>query len=149
VDDSVQFLATFKGGATASFEATRLAGGHFNDNSIELNGSKGSLRWSLERLNELEFFDNTEDAVVRGWHNIMATDGDAHPYVGNWWPEGHIVGYEHSFTNQVVDICRVMGRRKPEVPLPDFEDAYQTQRVLEAALIAAKRRSAVKMSEVK
>jgi predicted dehydrogenase len=149
VDDSVQFLATFKGGATASFEATRLAGGHFNDNSIELNGSKGSLRWSLERLNELEFFDNTEDAVVRGWHNIMVTDGDAHPYVGNWWPEGHIVGYEHSFTNQVVDICRVMGRRKPEVPLPDFEDAYQTQRVLEAALIAAKRRSAVKMSEVK
>ena len=149
VDDSVQFLATFKGGATASFEATRLAGGHFNDNSIELNGSKGSLRWSLERLNELEFFDNSEDAVVRGWHNIMATDGEAHPYVGSWWPEGHIVGYEHSFTNQVVDICRVMGRRKPEVPLPDFEDAYQTQRVLEAALIAAKTRSAVKMSEVK
>ena len=79
----------------------------------------------------------------------MATDGEAHPYVGSWWPEGHIVGYEHSFTNQVVDICRVMGRRKPEVPLPDFEDAYQTQRVLEAALITAKTRSAVKMSEVK
>ena len=149
VDDSVQFLASFKKGATASFEATRLAGGHFNDNSIEINGSKGSIRWSLERLNELEFYDLSEDPKTRGWSNIMATEGGAHPYAAAWWPEGHIIGYEHSFTNQVADICRVMGRRKPEIPLPDFEDAYQTQRVLEAVLIAAKRRETVKMSEVK
>ena len=79
----------------------------------------------------------------------MATDGGAHPYAAAWWPEGHIIGYAHSFTTQVADICRVMGRRKPEIPLPDFEDAYQTQRVLEAVLIAAKRRESVKMSEVK
>ena len=149
VDDSVQFLATFKKGATASFEATRLAGGHFNDNSIEINGTKGSLRWSLERLNELQYFDISEDGRTRGWSNIMATDAEAHPYAGAWWPEGHIIGYEHSFTNQVADICRVVGRRKPEVPLPDFADAYETQRVLEAALIAAKARETVKMSEVK
>ena len=149
VDDSVQFLATFKKGATASFEATRMAGGHFNDNSIELNGTKGSIRWSLERLNELEYFDLSEDATTRGWSNIMATDAGAHPYAEAWWPEGHIIGYEHSFTNQVADICRVMGRRKPAIPLPDFEDAYQTQRVLEAALVAAKARETVKMSEVK
>ena len=126
-----------------------MAGGHFNDNSIELNGTKGSIRWSLERLNELEYFDLSEDATTRGWSNIMATDAGAHPYAEAWWPEGHIIGYEHSFTNQVADICRVMGRRKPAVPLPDFEDAYQTQRVLEAALIAAKARETVKMSEVK
>jgi predicted dehydrogenase len=60
-----------------------------------------------------------------------------------------VLGYEHGFTNMLADVLRVLGGEKPVVPLPDFEDAYQTQRVLEAALVSAKERHAIRMSEVK
>lgn len=149
VDDAVLFLASFKGGATASFEATRLAGGHLNDNTIEINGEKGSIKWNLENLNELWFHDNTDKPREQGWRRIMATSGENHPYYHAWWPDGHIIGYEHTFTNELADILMVLGRKKPAVPLPDFEDAYQTQRVLEAALLSARERCAVKLSDVK
>jgi len=148
VDDAVLFLASFEGGATASFEATRLAGGHLNDNTIELNGEKGSLRWNLENLNELWFHDNTDAPRERGWRRIVATAADQHPYYAAWWPDGHIIGYEHTFTNELADICQVLGGNEPAVPLPDFEDAYQTQRVLEAALISARERCAIPMAQV-
>jgi predicted dehydrogenase len=149
VDDAVLFLASFKGGATASFEATRLAGGHLNDNTIEINGEKGSLKWNLENLNELWFHDNTDAPAEQGWRRIMATSGENHPYYHAWWPDGHIIGYEHTFTNELADILMVLGRKKPTIPLPDFEDAYQTQRVLEAALISARERCAIKLGSVK
>jgi predicted dehydrogenase len=69
--------------------------------------------------------------------------------VANWWPDAHIIGYEHTFINQLADTLRVIGGQKPVTPLADFADAYETQRVLEAALISAKERQAIRMSEVK
>jgi len=149
VDDAVLFLASFVGGAVASFEASRLAAGHQNDNFLELNGSKGSLRFSFEDMNLLHFLDATGDARTAGWTRIMCTKGGAHPYAANWWPDAHVLGYEHGFTNMAADILRVLGKQAPEAPLPDFEDAYQTQRVLEAALVSARERCAIKLSEVK
>jgi predicted dehydrogenase len=149
VDDCVLFLASFKGGATASFEATRLAGGHLNDNTIEINGEGGSLRWNLENLNELWFHDNEDPSAERGWQRIVATGAGDHPYAASWWPEGHIIGYEHTFTNQLADMVRVLGGEDPVMPIADFADAYETQRVLEAALISARERCAVKLSQVK
>jgi predicted dehydrogenase len=148
VDDVVMFLASFNSGATASFEATRLAKGHLNDNTIEINGELGSLRWNLENLNELWLHEEAENPGESGWRRIVATDGAEHPYSAAWWPEGHIIGYEHTFTNQVSDIMRVLAGKKPVVPLPDFADAYQTQRVLEAALVSARERRAVKLKEL-
>jgi predicted dehydrogenase len=79
----------------------------------------------------------------------MCTHAGDHPYVDAWWPDAHIIGYEHGFVNMASDVLRVLGGRKPLVPLPDFEDAYQTQRVLEAALIAARQKQAVRLSQVK
>jgi len=152
VDDAVLFLASFAGGAVASFEATRLAAPHQNANSIEINGEKGSLRFEFENMNVLLFHDaNDGSGGVRegGWRRIMCTSAGNHPYAGNWWPDAHVLGYEHGFTNMLADVIRVLGGEEPEVPLPDFEDAYQTQRVLEAALLAAKERCAVKLSRVK
>jgi predicted dehydrogenase len=149
VDDCVAFLASFKGGATASFEATRLAAGHLNDNTIEINGEHGSLRWNLENLNELWFYDGKQSPREDGWRRIVATRGGEHPYADAWWPDGHICGYEHTFTNQAADTLRILGRRKPLYPVPDFADAYETQRVLEAALVSARERCAVKLSEVR
>ena len=148
VDDCVLFLASFQGGATASFEATRLAGGHLNDNTIELNGELGSLRWNLESMNELWLYESKDAPRLDGWKRIVATRAGQHPYADAWWPDGHIVGYEHTFTNMLADVLRVLGRKAPEYPLPDFEDAYRTQRVLEAALVAARERRAVAVSEV-
>jgi predicted dehydrogenase len=148
VDDCVLFLASFAGGATAAFEATRLAQGHFNDNHIEINAERGSLRFSFEVMNILEVFDATEDRRLQGWKAIQCTAGSVHPYAGQWWPEGHVLGYEHGFVNQAADIVSALSGAAPVVPLPDFDDAYQTQRVLEAAMISARERRATPLSKV-
>jgi predicted dehydrogenase len=149
VDDAVLFLARFKKGAVATFEATRLATGRQNYNGFEINGEKGSLSFNFEDMNLLHYYDATVDKKVQGWTRIMCTSGGNHPYVGNWWPDAHIIGYEHGFVNQIADMMAVLANKKPVVPLPDFADAYETQRVLEAAVLSAKNRSAIKMSEVK
>jgi predicted dehydrogenase len=126
VDDAVLFLARFKGGAVASYEATRQATGNQNRNGFEINGAKGSLRFDFERMNELKFYDATIDRAVQGWTDIMVTHGGDHPYVSAWWPDAHLIGYEHCFTNMAYDICRVLAGQKPLFPLPDFEDASQS-----------------------
>jgi predicted dehydrogenase len=149
VDDAVLFLASFKGGAVASFEASRLAAPHQNANSIEINGEKGSLRFDFEDMNVLHFYDAENGAREGGWTRIMCTSAGNHPYAAAWWPDAHLLGYEHGFTNMLADVIRVIGRKRPEVPLPDFADAYETQRVLEASMIAARERCAIKMSDVK
>ncbi|MBN2216336.1 MAG: Gfo/Idh/MocA family oxidoreductase [Pirellulales bacterium] len=149
VDDTVLFLARFAGGAVASYEAARQATGNQNGNRFELNGTKGSLRFNFERMNELEFYDATLPRAVQGWTNLMCTHGADHPYVAHWWPDAHLIGYEHGFVNEAYDICRVLAGQEPVVPIPDFEDAYQTQRVLEAALISAQQGRPVKIDEVK
>ena len=149
VDDTILALARFSGGAVASFEAARQATGNLNRNGFEINGTKGSIRFNFERMNELEYYDATADRAVQGWTTIMATHAPDHPYVQAWWPDAHGLGYEHGFINQAYDILRVLAGRRPTVPIPDFEDAYQTQRVLEAMLISARKKRPVKLSAVK
>jgi predicted dehydrogenase len=149
VDDTVLFLARFSGGAVASFEAARQATGNQNRNAFEINGTKGALKFDFERMNELQFYDATLPRAVQGWTTIMCTHGGDHPYMANWWPDAHSIGYEHGFTNQAYDILKSLAGEAPTVPLPDFPDAYQTQRVLEAALKSARERRPVKLDEVK
>jgi predicted dehydrogenase len=149
VDDAVLFLARFAKGAVASFEATRLATGNQNKNGLEINGDKGAIRFNFEDMNYLEFYDATLDRKQQGWTKIMVTHGGDHPYAGNWWPDAHIIGYEHGFINQVADMMSVLGGKQPVVPLPDFEDAYKTQQVLEAAMVSAENRAPVKVAEMK
>ena len=149
VDDTILALARFSGGAVASFEAARQATGNLNRNGFEINGTKGSIRFNFERMNELEYYDATADRAVQGWTTIMATHAPDHPYVDAWWPDAHGLGYEHGFINQAYDILRVLAGRRPTVPIPDFQDAYQTQRVLEAMLISAGKKRPVKLSAVK
>ncbi|NOT08248.1 MAG: Gfo/Idh/MocA family oxidoreductase [Gemmatimonadales bacterium] len=149
VDDATLFLATMAGGAVASFEASRVATGHQNDNTIELNGERGSLRFSFEEMNLLWYFDATLPKRTQGWRRIMCTTPGEHPYAEHWWPEAHLLGYEHGFVNMAADILKVLGRRRPELPIPDFADAYETQRVLEAAMLSARERCAVPLREVR
>ena len=149
VDDCVMFLARFGGGAVGSFEATRVATGNQNNNNIEINGEDGSLRFGFEDMNLLYFYDNREDRRTAGWRRIMCTSAGQHPYAGAWWPDAHVIGYEHTFVNMVADMMAVLAGQEPIVPIPTFADAYETQRVLEAALLSAKSHSAIKMTDVK
>jgi predicted dehydrogenase len=149
VDDAVLFIARMSGGGLASFEATRLATGNQNKNGLEINGEKGAVRFNFEDMNYLEFYDATLDRKQQGWAKIMVTHGGDHPYAGNWWPDAHVLGYEHGFINQAADMFSVLGGKPPVVPLPDFEDAFKTQQVLEAAMVSAQQRRPVKIEEMK
>jgi predicted dehydrogenase len=149
IDDATLFLARFRQGAVASFESTRMATGNQNKNGLEINGDKGSIYFNFESMNELMYYDATLPRKVQGWQRILVTNGPNHPYASAWWPDGHGLGYEHTFVNQAADIMKVLGGQKPLVPMPDFEDAYQTQRVMEAAVVSARQRCAVKLNEIK
>ncbi len=149
VDDCTLFLARFSGGAVGSFEATRLATGYQNNNMFELHGQQGALRFSFEDMNVLWYFDAREEPRTAGWRRIICTTPGNHPYAGAWWAGARAIGYEHTFVHMVADMMAVLAGEPPIVPLPDFADAYETQRVLEAALLSARERSAVKLSEIK
>ncbi|NEA30439.1 Gfo/Idh/MocA family oxidoreductase [Streptomyces sp. SID13031] len=129
VDDAAIFLARFKEGALGVFEATRFATGRKNAIRLEINGSKGSLAFDFEDLNELHFYDATEPAETAGFRRILVTEA-VHPYVAAWWPPGHLLGYEHGFTHQVVDLITAIADGTD--PAPSFADGLQVQRVLAA-----------------
>ncbi len=116
-------------GALASFEVTRVAAGRKNALRVELNGTLGSLAFDLERLNELEFHDHTQPAGEAGFRRILVTEQD-HPYLEAWWPPGHGLGYEHTFTHQARDLVHAIATGTP--PAPSFDDGLQVQRVLAA-----------------
>jgi predicted dehydrogenase len=129
VDDAALFHGRFAGGAVASFEATRFASGRKNAMRIELNGSAGSLAFDFESMNELSLYDRTEEAETAGFRRILVTE-PSHPYVAAWWPPGHLLGYEHSFTHEVVDLVNDVAAGTD--PVPSFADGLQVQRVLAA-----------------
>jgi predicted dehydrogenase len=129
VDDAALFIARFGGGALGSFEATRLAAGHTEGLAVELNGELGSVVWELGAFNELRLFDATEEPATQGFRRIQVTRA-GHPYAGAWWPDGHSIGYEHTFTHEVRDLLQAIADgRDPE---PTFADGLQVQEVLDA-----------------
>lgn len=138
VDDSAMFLARFENGVTGTFEATRLAPGRRNFNSFEANGSMGSITFNLERMNELNVFFTDDPAGLQGFRTINVTEG-VHPYAGAWWPAGHILGYEHTFTHAVKDLLD--GIASGQNPHPSFEDGYRCQAVLDAVARSTKSRA--------
>ncbi len=145
VDDAVLFLAKFKNGAVGSFEATRFANGRKNNNRMEINGSKGSLMFNLERMNELEFFSDSGPNYGKGFRTILATEPD-HPYVGAYWPPGHVIGWEHTFLNVVYDM--ITGITKSKLIAPDFEDGLKCQQVLDAVIKSSDEKSWIDVDEM-
>ncbi len=143
VDDAFCFLAKFRGGAIGTYEATRVAPGRKNFNCIEVSCTDGSLRWNLERMNELEVFTTADPKDGQGFRTIMCMDA-AHPYAANWWPDGHIVGYEHTFVHHVADFVTAVAEDRPFAP--DFDDGVAVQAVLDAALQSARSGSWEKVS---
>jgi predicted dehydrogenase len=135
VDDAALALARFANGAVASIEGTRFAAGRKNYNRFEVNGSRGSIAFDMERMNELEYYSLDDDPKVQGFRQIMATEPD-HAYFKAWWPAGHLIGYEHTFTHTVLDLLEAVATGKRV--RPDFEDGVRNQLVLEAIERAAR-----------
>ena len=130
VDDAAAAVLRFADGALGTIEATRVATGRRNYNRFEINGTLGSLAFNLERMNELEVFLLSDSPATRGFRTILATDPEHHPYAASWWPPGHIIGYEHTFTHTVYDL--LAGIAEGSSPQPDFADAVRTHRVMAA-----------------
>ncbi len=136
VDDAALALLRFESGAVGTVEGSRFAPGRKNYNRFEINGSRGSLAFDLERMNELELYE--ESGPESGFRTILATD-PSHPFVDAWWPPGHVLGYEHTFIHTVVDFVRAFAAG--ERVRPDFEDGVRNQRVLDAIERSSARRA--------
>ena len=139
VDDGVITLAKFGNGALGTFEATRFAAGRKNYNWFEVNGSKGSIVFNLETMNELLYYSTGDPEDRLGFRAIQAT-ADCHPFMSHpmggprYWPVSHIIGYEHTFINTVADLMTNIA--DGTMPWPNFEDGCRTQAVLEACATA-------------
>ena len=137
IDDACVFHCHFNNGSLGLFESTRYARGHKALYTLEINGENASIRWDLHDLNRLEFFDYSDEGIVRGWRSIHISDGDQ-PYMGNWWVPGLCIGYEHTFVHQVADFLRSLD--KGEVCSPTFREALETAKICDAVLDSAKNR---------
>lgn len=146
VDDAAFMVAEFENGALGSFEASRFANGRKNYNYFEIYGSKGSLAFDLERMNELQYLDMGNPSDEQGFRTILVTNA-THPYVAAWWPPGHIIGYEHEFTHAVVDFLRALETGTPITP--NFCDGMKDMQVLEAGITSAATGRKVSINEIK
>ncbi len=129
VDDAAAALVRFANGATGTLEASRLASGRKAYNRFEINGSRGSIVFNLERLNELEVFFNDDPAGTQGFRTILVSENE-HPFFQAWWPPGHIIGWEHTFTHLIWELMEAIADDR--LPRPNFEDGLRNQRVLDA-----------------
>lgn len=129
VDDDANFLARFRNHSVGVFESSRFCGGRRNYNTFQVYGSKGSLAFNLERMNELEIYDCTDKAGAQGFKTINVTEA-VHPYVGAWWPPGHIIGYEHTFVHAIHDFLTAL--ENDTLPSPNFKDGVKNQAILDA-----------------
>ncbi|MCS6556705.1 Gfo/Idh/MocA family protein [Curtobacterium flaccumfaciens] len=133
VDDAAFFTARLGGGAAdgaiGTFEATRYATGRKNGLTLEISGSEGAIQFDLEAMNELRLYESNAPAGEQGFRRILVTEPE-HPYMAAWWPTGHLIGYEHTFSHQVKDfVDAIVGGTDPS---PSFADGLHVQRVLDA-----------------
>ncbi len=138
VDDAFVALFEFGGGVLGTMEASRFAQGHKNYNSFEINAQNGSIRFNLERLNELEvFWANEEPKETRGFHNALISEG-YHPYWSNWWPHGHMLGWEHSFVHEFNHFFDAIVNNKDVAPYgATFVDGYRNAVICDAIVASA------------
>lgn len=133
-DDAAVFIARFKNGALGLFETSRMCAGHRNSLAFEINGSKGSVKFTMERFNELDVFFTEDIGEVQGFRNILVTHPD-HEYMKYWWPTGHILGWGQTFTHQYYEFLKAIN--EDYMPTPSFYDGMKNQEIIEAAQRAA------------
>ena len=138
VDDAFVAALEFENGALGTLESTRFAGGRKNYNVFEINGEKGSIRFNLERMNELEvFWVDEKPKETQGFHNVIVTEGH-HPWIENWWPHGHIIGWEHTFVHEITHLLDAIVNDKEVGPHgATFEDGYRAAVICDAIVESA------------
>jgi predicted dehydrogenase len=144
VDDAFASVVEFENGALGTLEATRYAGGRKNHQVVEINGEKGSIRFNLERINELEvFWVDDEPKETQGFHNVLVSDS-YHPWWEHWWPHGHMIGWEHTFIHEIAHFLDCVVNDKEVAPHgATFEDGYRTAVICDAILKSAAERKQV------
>jgi len=141
IDDAFVSTLEFENGAIGSLEATRFAGGRKNYMVLEINGEKGSIVFNLERMNELDvFWVGDEPKETQGFHNVLISEAH-HPWWENWWPHGHMIGWEHTFIHELAHLLDCIVHDKDVAPLgATFEDGFAAALVSEAILESASSR---------
>ena len=140
VDDGTVFIAEFANGALGVFEATRFSAGHKNDLFIEVSGDRGSVKFTFERMNELQYYSADDEDGLQGFRLIQASEG-GHPYMSHWWPVGHVIGYEHTFVHEMYEFVQSIVNDTPTCP--SFADGVECSRIIEAVELSAQRRAMV------
>jgi len=139
VDDAVESVVDFENGAVGTIEATRFASGRKNGLSFEINGSKGSLSFDIERLNELEvhYRDSSPGKLAQGFRTVLVSEAD-HPFWEHWWPQGHMIGWEHTFVHEIHHFLQAI-REDTEIGPhgATFEDGYRAAEICDAMLRSA------------
>lgn len=143
-DDAAAFIARFANGALGLFGTSRMSAGHKNALGFEINGSQGSVIFDLERLNELQVYLRDEGGVPEGFRIVMVTE-PAHRYIRNWWPPGHVLGWEHTFIHQYYEFLKALA--EDTMPSPNFYDGLTAQRVLDAIETAAAEQRWIKVGQ--
>ncbi len=135
VDDAFAAVVEFENGAMGTLESSRYAAGRKNGQNLEINGEKGSIRFNLERMNELEvFWIDDEPKETRGFHNVLVSE-PYHPWWENWWPQGHMIGWEHTFVHEITHLLDCIVNDKKVSPIgADFEDGYRAAVICDAIL---------------
>ena len=139
VDDAFEAVVGFDTGAVGMIEASRFATGRKNALRWEINGSRGSVAFDLERLNELEvhYADSRPGTRAQGFRRVLVTEAD-HPFIANWWPPGHIIGWEHTFVHELHHLLACIKDDTPVSPDgADLEDGYRAAEVCDAILRSA------------
>jgi predicted dehydrogenase len=140
VDDAFAATLTFANGAIGTLEATRFARGRRNHQALEINGEKGSLAFNMERLNELEVYLPEEETSRdgQGFRQVLVTES-THPFYDAWWPQGHIIGWEHTFVHEIKHFFDAVTSGKPVAPEgANFEDGYRASVVADAIVESAR-----------
>lgn len=137
VDDAFEAVVEFENGAVGTLEASRFATGRKNHQVFEINGSKGSIRFNLERLNELEVYRTDAPKHTQGFTDVLVTES-YHPFWSNWWPHGHIIGWEHTFVHEIAHLLDCIVNDKDIAPYgATFEDGYRNAVICDAILQSA------------
>jgi predicted dehydrogenase len=138
VDDAIASVVEFENGAIGTIEASRFAAGRKNYNVIEINGEKGSIWWDLENMNNLHVYWADEEPIdTRGFHCINVTES-YHPYYEQWWPHGHIIGWENTFVHTAFNMVNAIIDNKPLEPyVATFEDGYRNAVICDSMIKSA------------
>jgi len=139
VDDAFVATVGFANGAIGTLEASRFCAGRKNHQMIEINGEKGTLRFELEKLNEMQaFWVGEEPRETQGFHNVLVSES-YHPFWEYWWPQGHIIGWEHTFVHELTHFLDCIVNDKAVAPYgADFTDGYRAAVVCDAILESAR-----------